>query len=116
MKFLENSKQYLERSIYTVWRIIFLYRVFFVFLHLHTDLPCLEFVQTTVKLDTFPNQKKLISKIVLNWLSLILILTAESEGENKTVLLYCLSLSKEFGNIDGFKIFNKKVCKQLSHI
>lgn len=41
----------------------------------------------------------------MNWLSLILILTAESEGENKTVLLYCLSLSKEFGNIDGFKIF-----------
>lgn len=52
----------------------------------------------------------------MNWLSLILILTAESEGENKTVLLYCLSLSKKFGNIDGFKIFNKKVCKQLSHI
>lgn len=47
----------------------------------------------------------MISKIVLNWLSLILILTAESEDENKTVLLYCLSLSKKFGNIDGFKIF-----------
>lgn len=44
----------------------------------------------------------------MNWLSLILILTAESEGENKTVLLYCLSLSKEFGNIDGFKISNKR--------